>query len=70
MSNGAVLKLASPTTKAEKHTRTTLDTLELTPDVVNGWVLPPFQRELHVNPRVEELAAHIRDNEGDRKSVV
>lgn len=64
MSNGAVLKLASPTTKAEKHTRTTLDTLELTPDVVNGWVLPPFQRELHVNPRVEELAAHIRDNEG------
>lgn len=64
MFNGAVLKLAPPTTKAEKHTRTTLDTLELTPDVVNGWVLPPFQRELHVNSRVEELAAHIRNNDG------
>ncbi len=55
---------SKPTTKAEKHTRTTLDTLELTPDVVNAWILPPFQRELRVNSRVEELAVQIKAHDG------
>lgn len=62
--NVVALKLVPPTTKAEKHTRTVLDTLELTPDVVNAWILPPFQRELHVNDRVRELATQIREHDG------
>lgn len=52
------------TTKAEKHTKTTLDTLELTPPLVCSWELPPFQRQKNVNDRVRQLAEQIREDGG------
>lgn len=58
------LKIIKPSTEAEKSTRTTLDTIEVTPDLVRSWKLPPFQRPLRINDRVISLANVIRENDG------
>ncbi len=58
------LKLVKPSTDAQRITRTTMDTLEITPDIVNAWTLPPFQRQLKVNDKVLELAKKIKRDDG------
>lgn len=59
-----VLKLLKPTTDAERTTRSTTDTIEVTPDIVKSWKLPPFQRELRINDKVRELGNVIKDDGG------
>lgn len=54
-------KLTSP---AERRTGTVLDTIEVTPKIAESWDLPPFQRELRVNPRVQEIAEQIKTDGG------
>lgn len=58
------LKIVKPSTEAEKTTRTTLDTVEVTPDLVRSWKIPPFQRELKVNAKVLKLAETIKADDG------
>lgn len=59
----APLKLVKPSTVAEKATRTTSDTLAVTPETVNAWKKPPFQRAFKNNEKVQEIAEEIADTE-------
>jgi hypothetical protein len=60
----ALLKIVKPSTSAEKVTRTTVDTIEITPDLVSSWIIPPFQRPLRVNQKVIALAEMIKQDGG------
>lgn len=57
-------KIVKPSTDAEKSTQTTLETIEVTPDLVRSWKLPPFQRPLRINDKVMLLAEQIRRDDG------
>jgi hypothetical protein len=54
------LSVVKPSSVAEKATRTTLDTLEITPAIVESWCRAGFQRPVRVNAKVHALAAEIR----------
>jgi hypothetical protein len=58
------LKIIKPSTEAERSTRTTLDTIEVTPHELKSWKVPPFQRPLRVNEKVKALAVTIKDDSG------
>lgn len=58
------MKIVKPKSESEKHTRTTVDTMELTPKLVASWKTPGFQRELKVNRKVMEVVEHIREDKG------
>lgn len=62
--SGPNFKIVKPSTEAEKTTRTTLDTWDVTPDRMKSWKLPPFQRPLRVNAKVETVAQEIKQNDG------
>lgn len=49
------LRLASLTGEAEKATKTTVDTIEITPKIAASWKSPPFQREVQINQKVKRL---------------
>lgn len=51
-------------TVAERHTRTKMDTIQLTPAKVGAWMKPPFQRTLLINSRVREVVDTITKNGG------
>lgn len=57
-------KIVKPSTDAEKSTQTTLETIEVTPDLVRSWKLPPFQRPLRINDKVMLLSEQIRRDDG------
>lgn len=54
-----MLSLAKPT-RAEKVTRTRLDTIEITPALVKTWKRPPFQRPVKENEKVRAAAEQIK----------
>lgn len=56
-----VLSIVKPTSPAEKTTRTTVDTIQVTEQVIASWHAPPFQRPLGVNDKVREVAEEIRE---------
>lgn len=58
------LRIVKPSTEAEKSTQTTLDTWEITPNQARSWKIPPFQRPLRVNDKVQLLAKQIRIDDG------
>jgi hypothetical protein len=58
------LKIAKPTTEAEKKTKTTTDTWAFTPQDAKSWKSPPFQRPLRVNDKVTAAAAEIKESGG------
>lgn len=60
----ATIKLVRPKSESEKHTRTTVDTMELTPNLVAAWKLPPFQRRLKINNKVLAVAEKIKADRG------
>lgn len=45
---------------APQSERSKMDTLILTPDQVNSWHIPPFQRPVRVNSKVQAIAEEIR----------
>lgn len=57
------LKLAPVKTEPQKVTQTVLDTFLVTPEIVNKWEKPPFQRPLKINQRMLEVAQEIRETE-------
>lgn len=58
------LQIVKPKTAAQMSTQTTLDTIEVTPDIVRSWKVPPFQRPLRVNDKVQALATQIHGDGG------
>ncbi len=66
----AVLKIVKPATEAERTTRTTMDTIEITPSIVRSWKTPPFQRPLRVSAKVMEISSEIADNDGVVPGIV
>lgn len=45
---------------AERATKTTLDTIEITGRLVGSWKSPPFQRTLTINQKVKHLIEEVR----------
>jgi hypothetical protein len=37
-----------------------METLIITPDQVNAWRIPPFQRPIKVNAKVQEIAEEMK----------
>lgn len=63
-----VLKLLD--TAPKKQTRTSVDTIIITPDVVKSWKNPPFQRPLRVNAKVMALSEQIKSDSGVLPGVI
>ena len=55
------LKLVKPQSEAEKQTKTTTDTWEVTPNEAKSWKLPPFQRPLKVNEKLMAISKEIAE---------
>jgi hypothetical protein len=54
------LRIVKPTTPEQKATGTAMDTIIVTPELARQWKKPPFQRDLKVNKRVEEVVEEIK----------
>jgi hypothetical protein len=66
----STMKLVKPSSTEEKRTRTTMDTVELTPKLVASWKSPPFQRDLKINAKVLACAEEIKMAGGVLPGVV
>jgi hypothetical protein len=65
MSNSAAaLSIVKPKTAIEKRTRTTVDTIMLTPERIAKWKLPSGQRPLKENAKVKALVETIKQDSG------
>src|SRR5215467_5546958 len=64
------LALIKPKTESEKQTRTVVDTLLVTPSIVNAWLSPPFQRPVKQNEKVRALAQELKQNGGVWPGVI
>lgn len=58
------MKIVKPQSEAERHTQTTTDTWDFTPDQAKKWKLPPFQRPLRINDKVLACSNEIKANDG------
>lgn len=63
-------RIVKPQTEAQKTTGTTMDTIEVTPDIVKSWKLPPFQRPFRLNEKVQLLAQQIKRDDGVIPGVI
>jgi hypothetical protein len=54
------LQIVNPK-QANRATKTSVDTLEITHDVLARWKAPPFQRPLKINEKVRQLSALIAE---------
>lgn len=50
--------------EAPKSVSSQMDTLLITPDLIETWVIPPFQRPLKVNAKVRAIAEDLKHNGG------
>lgn len=60
----SVLNIVKPKTAVEKKTRTTVDTIEVTPERIGKWKLPTGQRPLKENHKVRQVAEQIKVDGG------
>lgn len=58
------LSLVKPSTESERKTHTVVDTILVTPAIVNGWKSPPFQRPIKENDKVRALAEQLKHDGG------
>lgn len=56
--------------ESPRSIRTTVDTVEISPEIVAAWALPTFQRPLRVNDKVRELAVVVKRDGGVMPGVV
>ncbi len=61
---GEKFTLTKPRSHSEKRTRTVVDTVMVTPDIINKWLSPPFQRPIKENERVREVAEELKADGG------
>jgi hypothetical protein len=64
MALGQLFKLVKPQTVNEKRTRTVVDTIMVTPDSLEKWKSPPFQRPIRQNEKVRMLAEELKQDGG------
>lgn len=57
-------------TTPKKATRTSVDTIVITPEIVKRWKNPPFQRPLRVNEKVRSLAEELKTSGGVLPGVI
>jgi len=58
------LKIVKPQTDSEKRTKTVVDTILVTPEIVKRWLPPPFQRPVKENEKVRALAEDLKREGG------
>lgn len=56
--------------EAPRNVRSKMETLLLTPDTLNEWALPGFQRDLRENEKVRMLAEEVKSNGGFVPGIV
>lgn len=66
----AVMSAAKPKTAIEKRTRTTVDTIMVTPDRIVKWKMPSGQRPLKENAKVRALSETIRHDGGVLPGII
>lgn len=59
-----ILRSMGDATRAERQTRTKMDTIMLTIATIGSWKKPPFQRTLIVNSKVREVVDHLKETGG------
>lgn len=59
-----LFKLVRPQTPSEKKTRTVVDTIMVTPALLEKWKSPPFQRPVKQNEKVRALAEELKRDGG------
>lgn len=57
-------------TREQRKTRTVMDTLLVTPQLVKAWKIPPFQRPVKENNKVVTLAAALKSDSGVWPGIV
>src|SRR5215510_11063860 len=60
----ALFKIVKPQTPVEKKTRTVVDTIMVTPTLLEKWKSPPFQRPVRQNEKVRALAEEMKRDGG------
>jgi len=65
----SVVTFAKPKTAIEKRTRTTVDTIMITPDMIAKWKIPTGQRPLRENAKVLALAEQLKLDKGTSLSA-
>ena len=60
----AQLSIVKPKTAIEKRTRTTVDTIMITPERMAKWKMPSGQRPLRENQKVKDAATKIQEDGG------
>lgn len=70
MSARAQLAVVKPKTHAERQTRTVVDTLLVTPELLSCWLSPPFQRQVRENDKVRALAEQLKHEGGVWPGIV
>jgi hypothetical protein len=68
--NVAHLKIVKPSTKPEKTTQTTVDTIMFTPEIVKQWKAPPFQRPLRVTEKLLAIVEQIKTDGGVMPGII
>ena len=66
----ALYKIVKPQTPSEKKTRTVVDTIMVTPQLLETWKSPPFQRPLRENEKVKALAEELKVDGGVWPGVI
>ena len=66
----ALFKVVRPQTPTEKKTRTVVDTIMVTPESLNKWKSPPFQRPIRQNEKVRALAYELKHDGGVWPGIV
>jgi ParB-like nuclease domain len=66
----AVIPIAKPKTGPERKTRTVVDTILVTPDLVKKWKSPGFQRPVQENQKVRDLAESLKTDGGCWPGIV
>jgi hypothetical protein len=59
-----LFKIVKPQTPSEKKTRTVVDTIMVTPALLEKWKSPPFQRPVKQNEKVRALAEELKHDGG------
>lgn len=64
MAAAQLFKVVKPQTAVEKKTRTVVDTIMVTPESLEKWQSPPFQRPVRQNEKVRALAEELKRDGG------
>lgn len=70
MSQLSVVQQLKPKTAIEKKTKTVVDTIMVTPELLNKWISPPFQRPLRENDKVRALAEQLKVDGGVLPGII